>query len=758
MNTLRLLTTLAIGLVLFGCGKPTVVETYDIVPLPNQISYADHSLLIKNGLNVQSHSPEAKPVLNVLKELVSTDAIPYFSFEESDQGTSLGLAYVNTMPDEHYKLVINQDMIRIEASSNAGWIYGFQTLLQMIPYRESFSALQLKCCEIEDGPRFNYRGMHFDVSRHFFTMEELRAFVDKMVNYKLNKLHLHLTDDQGWRIQIDKYPLLTEKGAWREHDKNDSLCIKRAIEDPTYTLPEDRYRVINGKKMYGGFYTKDEMRDFIEYCGRRNIEVIPEIDIPGHFKAAIDNYPYLSCTNEAGWGSHFSYPACLGKASTYQFIQDVLHEVSELFPSEYLHIGGDEVNKDEWKKCPKCQKAIRKNKLKDEHELQSFFNGQIEQILASNGKKLMGWDEIVEGGLTPTMTVMWWRNWAPHTIEHAAKNGNDIIVTPDFEYYFDFPYKATPTRKVYDFEPVPAGYTDEMKGNIAGVQANIWTERIPNVDRVYYMVLPRMLALAETGWTMKENKDFASFENRLNTHRNFFQQDDVFYHLPVIEGYEEHKVFTEKASFDIQIPSKDMKVYYTLDGTAPTPDSELYTGAIDIEQSCTVRFRAYHGRVFSKIYECTYDRQSYADPIEKDSKAGLMRQYYKGRFRNNKDVDLSKKADNESVVSNFGLQDYAGKDNYALVFNGYYKAPKDGVYTFFTSSDDGDQLFINDHLVVDNDGSHGPRERKGSVALKAGLHALQLVYRQIGGGAQQKVMVQVPGEEKREVEPTELFH
>jgi len=742
---------------LLACNnKPIQVEKYDIIPLPNQMTYAESFLSIRSGLYVDQSATDQGELAGLFNDLILNTGHKGLIVDSTNTATLLALVYAADMPEEHYKLTVEQDKIQIEAASNAGLIYGFQTLLQMIPY--GGTSFELKCCEIVDAPRFEYRGMHFDVSRHFFTMDELEEFADKMLHYKLNKLHLHLTDDQGWRLQIEKYPLLTEKGAWRLHDKNDSLCIKRASEDATFALPGDRYETKEGVKMYGGFYTKAEMRDFIQYCSKRNIEIIPEIDIPGHFKAAIDNYPYLSCTDEAGWGEHFSYPACLGKPSTYQFIENVLTEVAELFPSKYIHIGGDEVNKDEWKKCAKCQAAIQKNGLNDEHELQSHFNHHIEAFLATKGKQLMGWDEIVEGGLSKTTTVMWWRNWAPHTLSTAAKNGNDVIVTPDFEYYLDFPYSATPTQKTYDFEPVPEDFTKEMAKSIHGVQANIWTERIPNVDRLYYQALPRMLALAESGWTEKANKNYTSFSTRLASHVDKFHHDKVFYHLPTLTGFDKQHVFMDTAVFEITVPLEDMKVYYTLDGSAPTQTSAQYTGPVEIKETCEVRFRAFKGDVYSKIYESSYALQQCAKPVIRKVKVGLRRQYYKGRFPKSKSVNLEHKANDEAIVTDFGITDFKGKENYALVFTGYYKASSDGVYKFFTTSDDGDQLFINDKLVVDNDGSHGARERDGAVALAAGLHSIRLIYRQIGGGAAQEVRVQAPNEEKRMVQPSELYY
>ncbi|WP_439184677.1 family 20 glycosylhydrolase [Carboxylicivirga taeanensis] len=750
----RILFTLSFFLTLVSCQDVIFVDKYDIIPQPNELIYQEEYLTIGSGITIQSEHPDGQALRNLFESQQNREGL---QFNSEESAIPLVLVHDPKYGPEAYQLSVQKDSILIHSASRAGWLNGFQTFLQMLPLRSS-DAVQLRCCVINDEPRFAYRGMHLDVSRHFFTLDEVKQMVDQMVYYKFNKLHLHLTDDQGWRLQIDKYPLLTEKGAWREHNGQDSTCMERAEVDATFIIPEKHYKTIDGQKLYGGFYTKDDIRDLIQYCAQRNIEIIPEIDIPGHFKAAIENYPYLSCTGKAGWGTHFSYPACLGEETTYEFIENVLSEVAELFPSKYIHIGGDEVNKDEWKKCSKCQAAIKKAQLKNEHELQSHFNHQIEAFLAGKGKQLLGWDEIVEGGVSKHSTVMWWRNWAPNTISGAAENGNDVIVTPDFEYYFDFTYAATPTSKVYNFEPVPEGFTPSMAKHIIGVQGNVWTEGIPNTKRLYYQVLPRMLALAETGWTDKSLKDLASFEQRLKTHYNYFEAQDLFYHLPELTGFDEKQVFTDQGVLRINIPEAEMDIYYTTDGSAPTPESDKYTAEVTIEESCTVKFRSYKGNVFSKIYTVEFEKQKLAEAQKVEAQLGLMKKFYDGRYWKCEEVPVAQKPDVEFRADDFGLGQYKGQENYALVFDGYFNAEKDGVYTFYTNSDDGDQLYINGELIVDNGPSHGPNVRKGAVALKAGLHSLRLIYCQIGGGAVQEVFVQVPGGEKRKVNTNELFH
>ena len=734
--------------ILSGCNKASV-QPVNIIPQPQSIQITEGNINW-NDINAISAPDEYSAVVNTFLEEIKEMNLstPLLSPQATDKNI-IKIISSSELPEEGYELIITPEIITIKTSTKAGCYYAFQSLKQLLPFDNSGDIL-LPALHIKDKPRFSYRGMHIDVSRHFFTAEELKQFIDVISQYKINRLHIHLTDDQGWRIEIDKYPLLTEKGAWRKHNSQDSLCIRNAKEDPTFEIPKDRYKTVNGKKMYGGFYTKKQMRDIIKYASSKQITIVPEIDMPGHFMAAIENYPFLSCKGEAGWGSIFSTPACLGKETTYTFIENILSEVADLFPGEYIHIGGDEVNIKSWKECPKCQGVIKKEHLKNEHELQTHFNKHIEKVLKSKGKKLMGWDEIAEGGLTKDAAMMWWRNWAPNTREIAAKNGNDLIITPDFEYYFDFSYKSTPTSKVYNYEPVPESFTPVMAKSLIGVQANLWSERIPNTKRLYYQALPRMLALAETGWTDKSLKDIDSFNKKIIEQYDRFDAQNLFYHLPSLQGIEEEVVFTDAATLNIQIPLTDMRVYYTTDGSTPTTESTEYTAPVKITESALVRIRAYRNNIFSEIYESKFEKQTPAEPVTvENAVTGISRTVYKKRFNSVASIPADVKPENTSIEKVVGLGEYGDKEYFGLVFNGYFNATTNGAYTFYTLSDDGDQLFIHNRLVVDNKGGHAARWKRGTIFLKKGLHPIKLQYCQLAGGLKLEVWVKPPGEEKR---------
>jgi hexosaminidase len=410
---------------------------------------------------------------------------------------------------ERYTFTSTAKGVDISGDSDDGTFRGTQTLIQLLPVTRS-RTLQIPLVAIEDQPRLKYRGAMLDVGRHFFSVDYVKQFIDYIALHRMNTFHWHLTEDQGWRIEIKKYPKLTEVGAYRDG-----------------TIIGHYPGTGNDNIHYGGFYTQEEIKDVLEYAKKRHITVIPEVEMPGHSGAALASYPYLGCTGgpyqvKQTWGVHKDV-YCAGNDSTFQFLEDVLDEVMALFPSEYIHIGGDECPKDAWKACPKCQKRIKDLGLKDEHELQSYFIQRIEKYVNSKGKKIIGWDEILEGGLAPNATVMSWRG-EKGGIE-AAKQNHDVIMSPGTHVYLDHAEKRNedslniggylPLSKVYSYEPVPQELSAEQKKRILGAQGNVWTEYMSNPQKVNYMIFPRLTALSEVMWSPASSRNWSDFQKRM---------------------------------------------------------------------------------------------------------------------------------------------------------------------------------------------------------------------------------------------------
>ena len=449
-----------------------------------------------------------------------------------------------TLPAEGYRLKVSPERILLEGGDKQGIYYGVQTLRQMLPPElenngsAPVDAIEIPCVEINDFPRFRYRGMHLDVARHFFPKEFIKEYIDHLAMLKMNYFHWHLTEDQGWRIEIDQFPRLTAHAAYR----NETL-IGHYNDSP---------QKFDGQR-YGGYYTKEEVREIVRYARQRHITIIPEIEMPGHAQAAISAYPELGCSGEqvpvaTKWGV-FENIYCPNQ-KTFAFLKGVLIEVMDLFPGQYIHIGGDEAPKKQWKQCAHCQKLIQDLNLKDEHELQSWFIKEIEAFLNDNGKNMIGWDEILEGGLAPNATVMSWRG-TQGGIE-AAKSGHNVIMTPTSHAYFDY-YQSEdpdeplaiggflPLEKVYSFNPVPDELNQDEAGYILGAQGNVWTEYMKTEEQVEYMIFPRMLAMSEVVWTgPSENiaEDYPDFVNRVENFHQRFEAMDVNYanHLYSVQG------------------------------------------------------------------------------------------------------------------------------------------------------------------------------------------------------------------------------
>lgn len=730
---------------IISCSKPSFKsDQIALVPKPREFSLNENSFRISAKTKIVTSVENQQKAVKYLKNLFVSAAGFEMQIQDQREGNSIIFQHVDGLPLEAYQLEVNPKEIIISASEEAGYFYAVQSLRQLLPPTiESKLVVNsdwlVPCVSIKDEPRFAWRGMQMDFSRHFFDVDEVKTFLDYMALYKLNTYHMHLTDDQGWRIEIKQLPLLTEKGAWRKESKHDKVCIENAKIDPSYTIDPEKYHLREGKKMYGGFFTQEQIKEIIQYADDRCITVIPEIDMPGHFKSAIDNYPYLSCKGEAGWGEIFTTPACLGKESTYEFVEKILAEVADLFPSEYIHIGGDEVNIQSWKDCPKCQSEIRHNHLKDEHELQSHFNRRIEKFLNSKGKKLMGWDEITEGGLSKDAHVMWWRNWAPNALTTAAESGNKMIITPSFRYYFDYKNEQTSLQNVYDYQPVPSNFTAEQEKLIMGIQANLWAEWIPNFERLQYQTFPRILALSETAWAEKGSKSYDEFNDRVELHIDRMDVMNINYFIPLVEGLNKKIVFVDSTIVSLTVPIKGLDIYYTTDGSVPTSKSNLYKSPIVLKEDCEIIASAFKGNKGSGIVKAKVEKQNFLEPKNVNPTKGKLKRWIRKNHSSAvQKMDL-KEFKYSNLVDKIGLGEFKKEEKIFMAFKGYFYAKSDDIYEFFTKSDDGSLLYINNEIVVDNGGHHAPQERSGMIALKKGWHPISVYYQQGTGGSELNV-------------------
>jgi hexosaminidase len=518
---------MGIILIVGGCksgSAPEPDKILAIIPAPVSIQgfKGDFVISEKTRIILAPADDETKLAADFFANLVRNStgmSLPVEEGKKPAKGSVFMTLDTAIENDEGYELTVTHKKVIVRGGSAAGLFYAVQTMRQIMPTElESPSiverlVLTIPACEIKDEPRFGYRGMHLDVGRHMFPIAYIKRYIDMIALHKMNRFHWHLTEDQGWRIEISKYPNLTTTGAYR----------KETLVGHGGRKPFE----FDGKP-YGGFYTKDEVKEIVEYARSKFITVIPEIEMPGHAMAALASYPELGCTGgpyevQTRWGV-FDDVYCAGKEETFSFLEDVLTEVMELFPSEYIHIGGDECPKTRWKKCPRCQKRMKEEGLKDEHELQSYFIKRIEKFVLSKGRKIIGWDEILEGGLAPEATVMSWRG-TTGGIE-AARQKHDVIMTPYTYVYLDY-YQCEPQgeplaiggylplEKVYLYNPVPEELTPEEQKYILGVQGNLWSEYLKTPDYMEYMAYPRMFAVAETGWTPNRLKDFEDFLTRI---------------------------------------------------------------------------------------------------------------------------------------------------------------------------------------------------------------------------------------------------
>lgn len=597
------MTKLLSILFLFSVSIGFSQQLPSLIPQPRELKMEEGNFILtdKTVIVANEDSFEAIYLKENIKQITGLD-LKIGNVSNAVSKIQFRLLHVNSAywSNEKYKLTITENNITIEHGSNLGLLNGIHTLLQIIPV-ENNTVIKLPCLQIDDEPKYAWRGMHLDCARHFFPVSFVKKYIDYLAMYKFNTFHWHLTDDQGWRIEIKKYPKLTEVGAWR----NGSMVghySEQKFDD----------------KLYGGFYTQEEIKEVVAYATKRHITIVPEIEMPGHAVAALASYPEYSCTGgpfEVGkiWG--VLDDVFCPKEETFTFLENILSEVIALFPSEYIHIGGDESPKVRWKVCPHCQALIKKEGLKDEHELQSYFIQKIEKFVNSKGREIIGWDEILEGGLAPNAAVMSWRGTEGGIA--AAKQKHFVVMTPGSHCYFDY-YQGEPkneplaiggyipVEKVYSFNPTPKELNQEEAKYILGAQANVWTEYMEDAQKVEYMVFPRIMALSEVLWGTSNPEKYTNFQNRMIQQFPALDKKGINYSKAIFEITTKVNPSSkgEGVLFELKSANDSKKIKFTNDGTTPSNNSNAYLNPIAINKGQTIKAAYFeNGKQQSAIIE-----------------------------------------------------------------------------------------------------------------------------------------------------------
>lgn len=709
-----------------------------IIPRPSQVFWVAGEVSIPARSPIIADSKladELEPLSRALgtKVVKATYSIYEYSFAiDTSIPTKLG--------SEGYRLLVHTNGIRVTARTEAGISNAVQTILQMLPAKvDPNRPIRLRQGSIQDYPRFSWRGLHLDCSRHFFTVEEIERYIDYMAMLKLNVFHWHLIDEGGWRMEVRKYPKLTSVGAWRTKTP-EVWGGKLEFPGPS-----------TGSELYGGYYTQDEIRHIVRYAAKRHIEVVPEIEMPGHILPAVWAYPHLGCqgSNERPSAIFPTYAFCVGKESTYQFLYDVLTETIELFPSKVIHIGGDEVNQSQWLKCADCRGFMGRNGIKDAKELQSVFMKRIEGFLNSKGRLLMGWDEILDGGLAPKAMVMSWRG-TQGGIE-AAKGGHKVVMSPTSHCYFDYSYLSTPTEKVYDFDPIPDELVGAERDLVLGGQANVWTEWIPTFKRAEYMIFPRILAMSEALWSIEKDKQ--SFLDRLDAWYPrlsamgvdfFVAPPTTEYTLAVIDG-------TASIAFKAPaVPGTELR--YRVSGGPWIP----YRQPVVVKEPCTVEAAMFkNGQPDAQRAQVSVIARPTGSP--RGTTPGMVQELYRGKFVNLAGL-AERPVENLGSSQSFDLAKFQDQASFAVAWNGWLRIPATGEYTFTLGSDDGSRLWIGGALALDNDALQAYSEKSTKCRLAEGWYPVRIEYFDGGGARRIRMFMTPPNGSKRELSPLDFVH
>jgi hexosaminidase len=737
-----------------------------IIPAPVSLKKAAGEFVLSQQTVILADSVNNKAVV-FLTDYLQNKAMLHVQLKQNNGASTpnslvLTSAGPDNLPPDGYRLTITPQQIII-AGRGAGLFYGIQTLIQLIPAQRTAVA-NLPCVQIEDYPRFGYRGMMLDVCRHFFSVEFVKKYIDLMAAYKLNNFHWHLTDDQGWRIEIKKYPKLTQVASQRAQTVIGNY--------------HDRTPQQYDNTPYGGFYTQDQIREVVKYAADRYINVIPEIEMPGHSEAALAAYPELSCDPTLNykvaetWGV-FHNIYCPSE-KTFAFLQDVLTEVMALFPSKYIHVGGDEAPKDAWKKSAFCQALMKKQHLKTEDELQSYFIQRMEKFVNSKGRSIIGWDEILEGGLSPNATVMSWRGEAGGIA--AAQQNHNVVMTPGSGgLYIDHAQGPVneplsiggnePLTKIYSYNPTPAVLTPDQQKHIIGVQANLWTEYIPSEIKVQYMVYPRMMALSEVAWSPLANKNYNDFANvRLPSHLAMLDKNNINYRVPTAIGAHDTIMFGTQLSVNLKPSVTGAKIYYTIDGYTPGMTDIEYTQPMvynvppDQYRELKTIVITPSGKRSQVTSATVYNKTPLAAVNYTGNGKGLKYELFSGEFTSLDQLTEAARIDTATALS-FNTSTFKKNiKGFGVIYNGFIRIDTDGNYGFSTVSANGSVLLIDNQPVVDNDGKHTVYDQGGSVPLLKGYHHITIKYFDSGNAGSLKVFMTIPGKPKGELSPDMMYN
>ena len=712
----------SITLFLSSCNQTEETKLYNeginIIPQPQSIIQNEGKFTLTPSTAIVVSEDTLKPIACFFQKKISRSTGYELPLKQEETKNTI---IISTDPNldcnnEGYRLEVTSQNVTIKGKTKAGVFYGLQSFLQLLPAEiENTEKVEnitwsAPAVSIKDEPRFSYRGMHLDVCRHFNDIDFIKKQLDVLALFKINKFHWHLTDDQLWTIEIKKYPKLTEIGA------------NRLEGEGTY---------------HKGFYTQEQIKEVVAYANERFIDVIPEIELPGHGLAALTAYPEYSCTGGPFqirniWGVEADV-FCAGKEETFAFLEDILSEVAPLFTSQYIHIGGDECPKDRWEKCPLCQARMKKEGLKNTMELQSYFVQRIEKHVNKLGKKIIGWDEILEGGIAPSATIMSWRGEEGGI--QAANAGHDVIMTPGAWLYLDKYQGAAevepvsiggyaPLKKTYEYNPIPADIETDKAHHVIGAQGNIWTEYMYTPELTEYFIYPRILAVAECTWTEIDKKDYTDFARRINNAYVRLDGHHINYHIPLPEGpLSDYIAFTDTAHLSFS-NTRNYPMVYTINGNEPTPHSSQYTDTLSFYKNTTLKIATLlpSGKLSkTRTLHITQEKLSpaYNDPTE----PGIWMKRTEGHFLNSQGYRDAKFS--SPVVVNYFSKGLDYNNPSVEIYEGYFEVPEDGIYTF---ASDNEELWIDGTLVIDNNNEVKRHLRKKSTkALAKGKHHFSLI-------------------------------